>query len=1116
MYLDYSKLKSGEIRQPVLRLKTMAGKTLGAIPYVHNLKFDIRYADISEMEFEVPYLQNGTINPLYQAITGYKVVYTDDLGIYILATPKKSGNGLMETKTVHGYSLEKLFEKKRLFLEEGTYNFWNPDDPDDTVLGRILETDRTWHPGYVDPRLIGCYRTFDQYDSDPLTFCYSNAAEKYQCVVVFDVYDKMINVYDASKSGGTLPIYLSHQNLVDTVDVEEQTDELATKLRVYGADDLSIWDVNPTGADYLINLDYFISNGELDVRLDGAEKTLADRVKEWEAGILLKQTYYTRLVAARASKIAQKLSAEAELTELNGDMDALLAAQSAIIQAYSLEDTKAGRDDQQEVLDAKNDEITEKKKDIRDKEAEIKTLQDEIDEDTTDIQSVHDELGFTTFFSENEQTVLNHYLIESEVSEETFVASDVEASASGELSTISGVVQIEQSKIERIDEAETGIYVFSGGRLRVVEAGITADIVRGTMEEDADAHTYVLTLYLGATTHGENDYQSGTLTVSGRYTQISSDISAVTVDGVTTYQGECIELSVEESKAFFTVNVNDYQKYSVARELYDFGAGVLEEKAWPVYEFSISSANFLFQKEFEPFKDELRLGRGVHLNLGSDGVVTANIIGISLDFEHPEEFALIFSNRFQSIDQVRRPMSELKQYGASSRSFDANKYIYNRAASKSTQVSRFMESQINAAVNSIRAANNQSVLIDGAGIHIGGESDVQVRMINDMIAMSDDNFQTAKVAIGRFASPETGVQFGVNAEVIAGKLYVGHNLILENTKDDGTMMFKVDATGAWLYNAPYVMQSDHGGELVIHPDYGLAAGTGNLFTTSGTTVIPAFIDSNGDVELDSDGMPKNANFYLDARDGSAYFRGKVIATSGVFNGVVKASDFQLKSGETFTSILNAAKNAITGDYIESLTADKITAGTIDANVVTISNLVVGSNVAMGENATISWSNVTGKSAVTNAIASAQDAANSAASDAAYAEQLAKKIANGTYSGGTFISGKTIYSPEIVGDEISVKGGKFHVYDSNGTEFGYIGRAHGAISSTEKTNGIAMSTVNIAEIEHDTVGNYVIVTTAGVRMHSGSNIDLYLTPSGAYYKNSSGDTVEIGGNTATFG
>lgn len=150
--------------------------------------------------------------------------------------------------------------------------------------------------------------------------------------------------------------------------------------------------------------------------------------------------------------------------------------------------------------------------------------------------------------------------------------------------------------------------------------------------------------------------------------------------------------------------------------------------------------------------------------------------------------------------------------------------------------------------------------------------------------MTDDNWAHAKLAIGLFSSEDVGTYFGVNAEVIGGKLIVGNNLVIENETDTGVMQFKVDSSGAWLNNSTFVLQKDNGGKLIIDPAYGILAGTGSLFTTSGTTVIPSFVDDDGDLILDDDGIPENANFFIDLRDGNAYFRGRVTATSGKIGG----------------------------------------------------------------------------------------------------------------------------------------------------------------------------------------------------------------------------------------
>lgn len=897
MYLDYSKLKSGQIKQPELRLQTLAGKELGIIPWVNGLNFELNYAAVSRVEFDVPRHSDGKINPLYQKLTSYKMLFTKELGIYILQRPTTSGDGVSEVKHITGYSIEQIFEKKMLFLEEGTYNFWNPVTPDDTILGRILELDTTWSIGYVDPKLIGCYRTFDEYDSDALSFCYGSAMEKYNCTIVFDVYAKTINAYDASKSRGTVPVYLSYQNLVDAVDLEELTDDMVTQLHLYGSDDLSIRDVNPMGTDYLVDLSYFISNGDLDIVPEGSTVKLAERVKSWDALIRSNQGYYTNLVAARASKTAQKLAEEVTLADLKSELEVLTTEQSVIIQAIALETTEAGKATQQKNLSDKTAEIDRKKEEIASQEAVIADLQDEIDQYAGDIQAVVNQLAFSKYFTEAEQKILNLYLIEGDTTEETFVATDVDTAASGAISTIQGGLKISDSNVVRATLNGKKLYGATGGALQIISAKLTADIVQGTLEVDESSGTYVLTAYMGTIVFGEHSFPSGMITASGTLSQFSSDISTQNIEGISEDKGSWISFEAASSKMFFTVNVNDYQKYSVSRELYSFGEELLEEWAWPVYEFSIDTANFLFQKEFEPFKDKLEFGKNIYLNIGDEGIIEPKFIGLSIDFDNPENITLTFSNRFQKRDVVANWLSDINKTSASSRSFDASKYLYNKTANKTTQVSQFMENALDAAVNTIIGASNQSVVINGAGIQVGGDSKYQLRIVDNMIAMTDDSWQSAKLALGRFYSDaKTGLKddsgkdiligetWGINTELLAGNLIIGNNLVLENANDDGVMQFKVDATGAWLYNASYIMQHNNGGLMIFDPKYGIVAGTKLLFDTNGTTVTPEFIDEYGDIEFDSDGMPENANFFLDLRDGSAYFRGKVTATSGKIGG----------------------------------------------------------------------------------------------------------------------------------------------------------------------------------------------------------------------------------------
>lgn len=885
MYLDYTKIKSGQKKQPMLRLRTLAGKELGVIPFVHGLEFEINYSDISTIQFTTPYKVNGMLNPLYAALTSFKVIYTEEFGVYVLASPKKSGDGVEESKTVMGYSLEQMFKKKNLFLEEGTYNFWNPSNSKDTILGRVIELDPSWSVGYVAPRLIGCYRTFEQYDNDALSFCYGDAMEKYSCAFVFDMYQKRINVYDAAKDAESLPIYLSYHNLVDSVEVEELSDDIATKVHLSGSDGLTIRDVNPMGTDYIVNLDYFLYNGDLDVKVGNSGMTLADKVKEWQAAITANQTYYTGLASARASLTAQKLTAQVDLTTMKGELDTLTAQQSVIIQAMAMETTDAGKDTQQTQLNNINTQISAKNAEIKSQEAKITSIDTDVDRYMNAMASINKQLSFEGYFTEAECEVLSPFMIEASLSDETFVVTDIDTTASGAVSTVSGSVSVAEADITMVELTSFSktMYAIAGGTLSVPGASLTAEIMRGTLEISGGG--YVMTAYLGTANYKGHDFSTGLITISGVLSRLSSDVSARTQDNITEYKGTRFSFQTANADSYFTVSANDYQKYSVAMELYSFGEEVLDDYAWPVYEFNVDSANFLYHDKFEPFKNKLELGKAVHLELGSEGLINAKIIGFRLNFEDISNFELIFSNRYQKKNGRKFLKDLFNSASQSKKAINANKYTYNRAADKVTEVSEIMQQQLVAAVNNIVNKEDQTVLINSAGINIGGTSNYQMRLVDNMIAMTDDSWKTAKLAIGLFATKDVGTQWGVNAEMLAGNILIGNKLILQNPNDDGYMMFQVDETGAWLYNAQFVLQDGNsGGLIVIDPKYGIVAGTKLLFGTDGTMVTPEFMDDAGDIMFDSDGMPQNANFFLDINDGSAYFRGRLLAKSGKIGG----------------------------------------------------------------------------------------------------------------------------------------------------------------------------------------------------------------------------------------
>lgn len=89
----------------------------------------------------------------------------------------------------------------------------------------------------------------------------------------------------------------------------------------------------------------------------------------------------------------------------------------------------------------------------------------------------------------------------------------------------------------------------------------------------------------------------------------------------------------------------------------------------------------------------------------------------------------------------------------------------------------------------------------------------------------------------------------------------------------------------------------------------------------------------------------------------------VASNSGSVNDMVLVG--KLATGNYGISIKDASGNQVFKVDESGAVLQNLTAGTIDADKVTINNLVVGENVTMGPNAYISWSNVNDKPAVPN-------------------------------------------------------------------------------------------------------------------------------------------------------
>lgn len=324
MVIDFSKVHAMET--PVLILRNLDGTAIQTLGCAYNLKADICYNEVSSITFDLPRYVDGVETPRYKDVIGTRIVDMDGWGQFILMDPSTDNDGIQEVKSCKAYSLEYEFTKKKMSLEENTYNFWNPVVPDDTVLAIIMEYMPSWKIGYVDSELIGKYRTFSVSNVNVYDFIKSTLQKTYSCIFEFDTYTRTVNVRHTSTESVDTPVYISMDNLAKKLKITEDTKSIVTSLDVNGADGVDIRNVNPLGTNKIYNLDYYMNTSHFD-------QGMIDKWNAWKAACEQYALPYYNVSIERMLKSAEILTKESEYAQVVGvDLAVLQNEQAAKIE----------------------------------------------------------------------------------------------------------------------------------------------------------------------------------------------------------------------------------------------------------------------------------------------------------------------------------------------------------------------------------------------------------------------------------------------------------------------------------------------------------------------------------------------------------------------------------------------------------------------------------------------------------------------------------------------------------------------------------------------------------------------------------------------------------------
>jgi len=411
------------------------------------------------------------------------------------------------------------------------------------------------------------------------------------------------------------------------------------------------------------------------------------------------------------------------------------------------------------------------------------------------------------------------------------------------------------------------------------------------------------------------------------------------------------EATYQEDSFIQTDSMTEAQILDQAQQLYDHCVNVLDQASQPRYNITVDSSNFLALPEFQPLLSILNhdhidtdgdmahswmqiLGCEFNLQVGeADAYISPVLLKIELDFADPTNFSVTFANRYKLSDSSWT-FDEI--YGNSSRTSNSMSFDYAALTSweaKSTDLLSWANSSLDMTRQNLINNDNEEFKLDSTGLiarhyddAIEAYSGEQLWLTHNVLAFSDDGFQTVKTALGKIEyNADGGSAYGLNAEVVIGKLIFGSELTIQSNAVDDTIDFTMGSNGLSVKNSL--------NKLVINPM------DANMFR----------------IQQNVAGEWKD-NLYVDA-NGSLTMSGTITASNGEIAGwtigenalVYDTNDFIGSNGET--SLANGNFHLYPNGSIDitgTLSASKIYASNIlySGSYGNLSAYAIGANSSM--------------------------------------------------------------------------------------------------------------------------------------------------------------------------
>jgi len=828
----------------------------------------------NECSFKVYKEVNGIATPLWDQIKDLKVIYIPEYNEYFqISIDKTQTNETVKTITGSNLGIAELSQTMLYDIEINTEDdiardaykmayIYDPTDISSSLLGRVLSKAPHYKIKHVDASLCKLVRSFSISDKSIYDFLTGDLADELNCLVWVDSYDRSISLYDldnscpkcnhraenetvCSECGATMTsgygeyftVPVSNDNLSDSISVTTKDDEVKNTFRIQGGDDVinaAIRAVNPNGTEYINRFATF--------QTEDMSDELIDKINSYQKLYESKKKPYKEIMNGLYDTIDQILyltssmmpSPETDDTDANKELAKLTADNLRMIAVQNLR--VAGVTTVNNAVKSMADIYMSAGYKV---EIASSTYSNQVWNGRFKVTSVDDENDTAINGSDITLLITDDY--------ETFITQKIQK-----------ILDKQDMSDEEYDWTKYGLNRLSSFS-DAYQSCIDMLIDSGVGDPNHEFYASIYLVYYNKKLEVDKEIQVREAQIKEQEDKeaeyekqrdnIQTELNFEKYLGKDLYSEYCLYRREDtyQNDNYISDGLSNSEILSKAEELLEVAQKEIVKASELQVDLSTDVGNIWTIDEFKDVLDQWKCGNWIRV-ICDDDIYELRLLNYTIKDSDFSKISCDFSSVLKVSDGISDIKSVLDSAKSMAGSYESVKRQAKNAQETGKTVSEWVEHGMNATAVAIRDSDSQSITYDNHGLlartydDITGEYEPeQLKVVNNTLAITDDNWKTVKAAIGKIHYEDPKHQgdmlsaYGVLGETIIGKLLLGEALGIYN--DGGSLKF--DKNGLSISNGT--------NSFVVNPN------DETLISLSNNNGKILWVDTKGGLHLRGDG-----------------------------------------------------------------------------------------------------------------------------------------------------------------------------------------------------------------------------------------------------------------------